>query len=355
MSAVTRALSAGLVVAVAIALGGCGGREARSEGAPLGAVLEAGRSPALIVIDLDSGKTVERVPLRSLALDIAADAQERLFITAQCGGVSNDADNALGVIDAGDGFSLDYVELDYPNPGSLISVGSGKAFHMNGWMDQQGLVVGIVDAPRRTVLRDGRVAGLTGGVSNAGGSLWAPAVSQEGTESLVRIDAETLESTVVASGARMPAFIAGELALGGAMVAATVESGTVPGVTVGMRRFDGTAASLAERPLLVDLADGPGRRTAVVGGTLAFVDFTDVNPDEHGEAVLLVPLTLDSTPVRVPFPGGPAAICALGESFVVLEAYTGRLIRLDPRTGAKKVIATLKGPKGRFVDLAVLP
>lgn len=335
---------------------GCAPAGDPAPGRPLAVVLttEPGLKARLTAVDLESGTVATRVRLRSTAQSMDVDPEKRLVVTSQCGGVSTDADNALGVYDVDRGGPVDYVELEYPNPGIVVHVGGGRMVFDQGMMDSDGLVVGLLDARRREVLRLGRIPDYIGGFDLAGGFLWGMSYSNDREEyELRRIDSDTLESQVVTTAASMGASI---VDAGEGRMFAMLSQGRPPRVYVHVRRFDGNAKSLESGGLEnLYFEDGPACDAAVIGDVVAVPDFSDM-VEPYGTRVLLLSSELDREPVEVPVPGGPAAIKAWGSKFVVLEKYTGRILTIDPMTAAVEVVAELGEAEGGWhSDMAILP
>lgn len=317
---------------------------------------ERGLKARLTAVDLETGEVVTAVRLRSTALDMAVDPEERLVVTAQCGGVSTDADNALGVYDVDRGGRVHYVELEYPSPGVPVHTGGGRMVFEHGWMDSEGLVVGLFDARARAVVRMGRVPDFMGGLAPGGGALWGMSGHVDRDErELRRIDPETLRSEVVTT---VPSSMVMSIVdAGGGRMLALVTDDLPPEVRVEVHRFDGTARSLESDPAgSVRFDDGPASGSAVIGDLVAIPDFSDVDPLDRGDRVLLFSSDGHRGPTEVRVPGGPVAVRAWGAKFVVLEQYTGRILTIDPATAAVETVAELGAAHGGWhSDLAIVP
>lgn len=122
-----------VIMAVALAtLVSCRSSDLPANDADLIAVLC--RDPSCVqIISLTDLKVVDTIPLRSLSLRFALNTATGLIYTAQCGGVSIDADRVVGEIDARAGKLIRYIDLEYPNPSDIV-VWDNKAYVIHGFM-----------------------------------------------------------------------------------------------------------------------------------------------------------------------------------------------------------------------------
>lgn len=136
----------------------------------------------LVSVDLVSGDMLDDVPLRSLSLDMAADASAGVVFTAQCGGVAQEADDVVGLYRPRRGGGVSYVTLPAVNPG-LVTVGEGKAYVEHGLETTEGLVLSVLDVDTGSVVGTGTLPSGPGGtLAWAAGRLHVIAV-EDGPES----------------------------------------------------------------------------------------------------------------------------------------------------------------------------
>lgn len=341
--------AAGLAVLVAA---GCGVGGGPVVSGPTVVVLNQSPKPALHFIDIASGKDTARVPLRSPAIDM--DAGSGLVVTAQCGGVGNDADDVVGVYDTKKGGRVRYFKSVAPNPGDVTLLSSAKAVVSNGWMDAKGMVIALVDVRQGRTLLEGRVPDMTDPPATVGGMMWAHSIQVDGSRrQLRRIDVATLESVVVTEGPHAPAFVVGDRSDPARMFTIKMWDRDASPRRVELHRFDGSAASLEGSGRVYDFEDGPGK-SAMIGDVLAIADFTDIDPQNYGKRVLLLRPGVSDEARAVRIPGGPVAVCAWRGEFLVLESRTGRIVAIDPESGKTRRIGAVKGADRMLVDMEVL-
>lgn len=147
-----------IAVAAAAVLAACRSVERRA-GVPVehaaAAVLLSGPN-RLVTVDLEEERVAADVRLRSLALDVAVDPSSGRAVTAQCGGIADQADDVAGVYDMREGGPVRYVRLPCPNPGVVAFVG-GRAFIEHGVYGSDGLFLSVLDPVRLRVTRTGRL------------------------------------------------------------------------------------------------------------------------------------------------------------------------------------------------------
>lgn len=351
-----RAFRTAVALLLGTAMVACAG--CRSEGrsalsGPTIVVLNQAPNPALHFVDIATGEEVARVKLRSSAIDM--DVGAGMVVTAQCGGVGDDADDVVGVFDAKRGGRVRYFKSPAPNPSDATMVSSATAVVSNGWIDDKGILISLVDVRRRKVVREGRVPDMTNAPALVGGTLWAHSINVEGTRRQLRsIDATTLASVVVTEGPSAPVFVVGDPQDPRRMFTIRMWDQNAVPRQVELHRFDGSAKSLEGTGTTYEFDDGPGR-SAMIGDVLAIADFTDVEPANHGKRVLLLRPGVSDEVRTVSIPGGPAALCVWNGEFIVLESRTGQILAIDPVTAAKRRIGAVEGSDRMLVDMAVLP
>jgi hypothetical protein len=324
-----------LVVSLA-GMAGCRGVSAeRMRTAPLALVLEGGRRSRIHVIDLDAGTVLRTIRLRSLALDMAVQPRARRIVTAQCGGIGNDADRRCGIVDLKRGGSCRYVDLGVPNP-SFVEVLGDHAVVSLGFEQKEGLVAKVVDVSAASVTRSGHVPPGTGRIRRVGDQLYAsvsprPGVPDSATQ-LCRVSPNSLEVSRVAT-----------VALESFSVTADVERAPDPTVLlVGWRGHSGAQRARSCEVWRIKTTDGrvvgrvavPGllggaEDACAFGDRLAILDVDSVA--EKAAPARVVVLDRDLKRQRViPLESRDAAIAASGTKLLILDAGAGRLLEVSP-------------------------
>jgi len=294
--------------------------------APLAAVLvpKAGRSE-LVVVDLDRAVVARRIVLRSLVTDIAADPTGDRVVGAQTGGVGDQADDAISIVDPRDG-DAQYVTLPRSDPSQVECI-AGRAFVLHSWVDAEGYFVTAVDLASGAVTSTLHAPDGTGMWDAAGGNLWTVAAPMGGpSRSLTRMDPVALQPTAVACAGVYPTAVVtdGEdvVVLGsgpdgpaGAGSAALLDSGT------------GSIVATATVP---GLPHGAQLGT-VTGGALVIADWVGELPESNTVAVLDGRTFKPIGSIRVG--SAPCALAGYRDRLLVVDRVEGVLRCVDPRTG----------------------
>jgi hypothetical protein len=331
----------GVALAFALVVGlygvaGCKGVSAdRMRTAPLALVLEGGRRGRIHVIDLNAGTELAVIRLRSLALDMAVQPQARRVVTAQCGGIGNDADRRCGIVDLKRGGRCRYVDLGVPNP-SFVEVAGGRAVLSLGFEQKEGLVAKVVNVSSGRLESSGHIPPGTGRIRRVGEELYAPVSPQQGSAQgatqLCRISPESLAISRVAT-----------VALESFSVTADVERDDAPTVLlVGWRGHSGEQRARSCEVWRVRTTDGrvvgrvaiPGllggaEDACKFGDRLAVLDVDTVA--EKAAPARVVVLDRDLKRQRViPLKSRDAALAVRGDRLLILDAGAGSLMEADP-------------------------
>lgn len=311
-----------LLMLLVFPLTGCGGRSPID--APVAAVMDA--KGAVVLVDLDQGTVIDTVQMRSWTSDIAADKAAGEFVTAQSGGVGDDADDAIGVIDVRGDRSVKYVTLPRPNPGGVEVTGPGRVLVDHGWMEPEGMFACLVDTQAGKVVRQGYVPDNANPLRTADGVAWSTGVDTMTDElSLRRVDTETLASEVVTRG--------GDYSVGIECATPTGPAGwlrRLDGETL-LARFDGKTGAV-EATGAVDFLDGAGRLVSA-GGRLVAVDYNGEDVERTGDRLVVFDgETLQQERV-ISLKGEPTDIAAWGDKVVVVTAGDEKLHVIDPASG----------------------
>jgi hypothetical protein len=311
----------------------------------------------LVAVDLDALRVVTSVPLRSFVTDIAADRATGSIVTAQAGGVGDDADDVMGVYDVHRGGEITYVRLPVRNP-STLTARDGRAWVQHGMLDARGLFLSVVDLRSRTFVSEGRTPESIGGSLVAtGGALWMlgfgsdseTVAGAEGPPSFaMRLDPVTFDVTRVTGALTeankvLPLDDRRVIVLGGrpgAGKAYVAEFDAVTGVP--LRR-----------------ADLPGLRrgaflACVTGRRVVATDWDGTDPAAEGQRVAWLDLATLAGGGSLEIPGGPCAIASWHERLLVVERATNALLVIDPDIGRVVGRVSLPGQAPIAADLEVL-
>ena len=323
MSAWKRMAILGLWAAAGAALAavaGCASGESL-KGPTVGVLETRGR---VHLVDLESGEVRRTHRLRSPAYDIDADPDTGFFVTAQSGGVGNEADDRLGVVDVRGPRGVRYVKLPMPNPGGVAVVGNGRVVLDHGIQEKEGMFVCLADTKSMSVVRSGHVPDNNTPMRVIDGVGWASCVDMDGRASLRRVNTETLDSEEVLGGGDFPIiWDSGPEGLYGWLI-------EEPGKARVARFHPKTGA--VEASASVAFEDGPGAMVTS-RGRLVVADFTGEDLDRHGSRLLVIdPATLEvEREIRVP--GGPCDLKAWRDR-VVVAVYRDKTLRIvDPANG----------------------
>jgi len=305
----------------------------------------------VVLIEPVTLSVIKRVDLRSMGTDPLALAGSRTFVTAQCGGLGDDADDAIALIDLTDGGRVRYVELPQPNPGFVESADDGTVLVSHGIWGPGGIPVTRVDLSKGEVVDRGRVANSYDGLVVAAESLWT--VGPEGAdvadpEYTVRRTALDLSVSDVFPAAGRGAIIApdgdstetlllvspdGRSAHVNRVSAETLEviaSSTIDGLE------NGVCAIINVGDLLV-LRDSSGEDVSDPGGSLVVLDHETLREVR-----------------RIDVGGFVSSIAALGDTVFAIRWDSGELIAVDPASGAILRRACVEGLAGRMSQLAAM-
>jgi hypothetical protein len=356
---IATACAVGLAVALAMLVRQTtvGRGSAPSPGADL-AVVMLGHPDRLVTVDLDRLRVVSDVGLRSFPTDLVLTPGGQA-VTAQAGGIGDEADDVVGVYDVRCGGPVRYVRLAYRNPGFLVTVGT-KVFVEHGIVLDKGMALSVVDPVTQKVVRAGTMPdspGCTMAASN--GRIWT-----------LELDPASLEATApTPSGAKVRVTAVDPASLLRHPVGRS-RTGVNQVVPVGPERLlvlsgraDQGVASVTE----VDPGSGEDGRTVTlpllrrgamqgcIAGRRLVVSEWDGGYPQEGEWVTWLDSTTLARLGEVRVSGGPCAIAAWGERIVVVERRTSRLVVIDPATARIAGTVWLGHQAPVIADVAVLP
>jgi hypothetical protein len=311
----------------------------------------------LVDVDLDALRVVTSVPLRSFVTDIATDRVTGSIVTAQAGGVGDDADDVMGVYDVRRGGEVTYVRLPVRNP-STLTARDGLAWVQHGMLDARGLFLSVVDLRSRTVVAEGRTPESTGGSLVAtGGALWMlgfgsdseTVAGAEGPPSFaMRLDPATFDATRVTRALKdankvLPLDDRRLIVLGGRPGAGKAY----------VAEYDAATGAPLRRAELRGLRRG-AFLACVAGRRVAATDWDGTDPATEGQRVAWLDLETLAGGGSLEIRGGPCAIASWHERLLVVERATNILLVIDPDIGRVVGRVPLPGPSPIAADLEVL-
>lgn len=279
----------------------------------------------LVSVDLESGRVVRTVTLRSLAMDIEADPGSGIVVGAQTGGIGPEADDALSFADPRSG-SVTYAKLPSIDP-SQVELSSGRALVLHAVVEPEGFVACAVDTGSREVVREGHVPVATGLWSAASGNVWtAVATSGPVPFALVKVDPSTFATSSGPLLDFVPAGVAsadgGALVLGG--------TGAPGAMTARIARLDAASGAVVTSAAVDGLPHG-AQSAVAVGRYLVVGDWNGEDPETASLAVL------DAATLRrvgtLTVAATPCALAADGDRLLVVDRISGTLVCADPTTG----------------------
>lgn len=347
-----RFIHAAAALLAVVMISGCttGGAGGRAIEGPVLAVVSY--SPdEVILVEPDTLAVIDRVRLRSMGTDPLALPERRMFVTAQCGGLGDDADDSIALVDLAHGGRVRYVELPEPNPGFVESAGDGTVLVSHGVWDPGGIPVTRVDIATGAVLGRERIANAYGALVGAAGALWTVGPEGEdvndpdytvrrtsfnlvtsdvfpvdGGETVIAPDGESAETLLLATSRAGVARVSRVLAT----TFETLASSTVGGLRIGVSEI------ISVGDLLV-LRDSGGEDMSDPGGPLIVLDRATLRELR-----------------RIDTGGSVASIAGLGGVVYAVTWDTGELIEVDPAAGGILRRVRLEGLEGKMLQLAAM-
>jgi hypothetical protein len=326
-----RAIRAGtLLLAMLATVVGCiAPGPGRAVAGPVAVVLLAGPD-RLVALDLTAGVVRSAMPLRSAALDLAVDDETGVAVTAQCGGVGTQADDAIGLWPVRRGGPVRYVKLPRPNPGFVVA-DHGRAWVSHGWFESGGLFAEAVDLRAAKVTRVGRLPDGPGQLSLAAGRLW--------TVETARPESGTGEATGGAMCCVNPESFESSRAFAPADGAVAVVDASGALLAVGGRdgaawiaQVDPVGGRVLRRVALPGFATGVSAARAV-GGALAIADGSELDPAADQGSITIVDTRTLRSLRRISVAGGVGAMADWGERLVAVRCDGTSVSVIDPSTG----------------------
>jgi hypothetical protein len=300
----------------------------------------------LAVVDPASRAVVRTVRLRSLVTDMDVDRESGIVVAAQSGGVGDQADDAVSLLQPRTG-AVRYVRLPWRDPVQVECIG-GRAYVLHSIVETAGLAVSVVDVGSGSVVATGHAPDGPGVWTMANGRLWTVSLSGDGGLSLARLDPRTLQATTVPTPELLPCGVA-ETSAGVAVLGAAA-GGRAAGVAR-VLLLSGTGAPATG--LAVPGLQGPARIAAAVVGRLVMGDWSGETPESRR---LAVADTNDlSRSVTIPVDGVPCAIAGLDGRVLVVDRMGGRLLRIDPVNGATESSVDLGERDLIYSQVVVVP
>lgn len=321
---VTALVLGALVLTVAT---GCSrDRVATSKSPPKGGtavVLISGTKNELIVVDLDKAKVASRHKLRSFALSIAADPASRRVVTAQCGGVGPDADDACGVFSLDSG-RVDYIKLEVPNPLS-VTFGAGKAWLIHGLQQKEGLVVSAVDVAARSVVTT-HTPPIPSFITAGGGAAYAMTPAEGRGD--MRTFMVPLTAPRPSEFAAVPLVLATGVPDGDEFIATGMRRIQRHASDARLVRFTTTGELVKERRMMG--FEGPMGDLEIAGSTIAVAESDDSDPANTTGRIWYFDRDTFESKGRADVGGAPLALAVWKGSFVAVNGTSGELLVYEP-------------------------
>ncbi|MHB8051374.1 MAG: hypothetical protein ACYDHQ_09190 [Coriobacteriia bacterium] len=349
MGRFTHAVAALLALAL---LAGCTGGSAgdRAIDGPVLAVVSY--SPdEVILIEPETLTVIDRVRLRSMGTDPLALPERRMFVTAQCGGLGDDADDSIALIDLERGGRVRYLELPEPNPGFVARAGDGTVLVSHGVWDPGGIPVTRVDIGTEAVIGRERVANAYGALTVAAGSLWT--AGPEGPDVLAQTP--TVRRTSLDLATSQDFSVEGEPPLvapdgGSASTILTVSSN---GDSATVSRVSAEDLQAITSATIEGVREGIGQ-VIPVEDTLVLRDSSGAEMSRAGGPLIVLDRVTLRGLRRIETGGSVASIAVLGGVVYAVTWDTGELIEVDPATGSVLRRMHLEGLDGKMLQLAAM-
>lgn len=335
MSKVIRLACVALVLSASICVAACSRLGARIPGhRPLALVLEGKRKSAVHIVDLQQGTIVGSVRLRSFCSAFSVDRKLRTVVTAQAGGIANDADDVAGIIDLKRPLRARYVKLAARNPDDVV-VADGRACVVHGVETSRGMVVTPVDVATGEIGSTGTLPATISALQRVGNQAMS-SVSVEASgalraRALVAVDARTMAVSRIATVALESFRVAGESGTDLVVVGWQTHSG-LRALACEAWRIDARDGRVTSRAPLRGLSAG-AEDAVVVGQTLAVLDADSAAALGSQAAVVIYDLRTMRRLTALPLRGTPAAISAYRDQLLVADGVADRLSLIDPRVG----------------------
>lgn len=315
---------------------------------PIAAVLVQPPSDRVVLVDLVAMRPVATIRLRSNAFDIAADPRSRRFVTAQAGGIGDEADTACAVMDLKRGGAVSYVEMDSPNP-SNVRILDGTAYVVHGLVRGDTTLLKAFDVATGTRTLEEWIPDTSEVVFASGGALWleghrqsadTPAGATASVEQgLLRGD--LLAQKWKALDVKRDSVVVIDDPPSSEETRTVTLLGTDMGPDGGVGdgelvRLEADTGAVLERTTLIGLRRGVSGFVRA-GDHLCIADFTSdpPMPQLRGDLVVYDAESL-AFARSVKFAGAPAGLASWGGRMVVVDAIGDRLVLVDPRTGKEE-------------------
>lgn len=317
--------------------------------APLATVLLSGAKPTVAVVDLEQGRVLARIPLRSFSLSMDTQAEEGRVVTAQSGMGADAADAVFSVIDVRGGGGIREIRARTPEPSEVVAVGD-RAIGLHGFVKEGGLAATVVDLARGKVTKEFVLPDGACGLSRAGGAVYY-SDSVGASSSVMALDLESLESRVLLARAPVGArTYAGAAAVAGSvLVVGNREQSPASGSRV--VRLDPASGSVIASAALDTHNAVEG--VAEWGERIALMDSDLLEGTKRGSVRLLDAVTLADAG-RLEGTTFPVAVATWRDALLVMDGATGDLLVYDSgmRSPARRVHV---GDVSLVARLGVLP
>ncbi len=314
----------------------------------------------VVLVDRKTLSVIRRVRLRSMGTDPVAIAERRVFVTAQCGGVGADSDDAVAVVDLSRGGELTYIELPTVNPGFLESAGPDTLFVSHGVWVEGAFPVTEVDLSRGTAVARDAIPNAQGDLIAVAGALWTAGVEDAGINATGDgADSEAPVATVrrtpldharphVLPWSEEPPLLARDGASADTLLAVTGAGGSAEVARVSAATSERIATTTVR-----GLASGLSQ-VVNAGGTLVMRDSSGADmADPGGPLVVLDRATLRELR-RIEAGGCVSHLAALGDLVYAVTWDSGELLEIDPASGEVLRRTHISGLECKMLQVAAL-
>lgn len=305
----------------------------------------------VVLVEPETLDVIRRVRLRSVGVDPLALPERRMFVTAQCGGLGTEADDAIAVVDLARGGRVRYVRLPQPNPGSVELAGDGTVLVSHGVLTAGGIVMTRVDVDNGAIVGSGTIANAFAPSVTAAGSLWT--TGPEDLEALSPDRTIRRTSFDLADSHVFP--VTGE----GVLLAADGDSpDTLLLAESGrgsVRASRVSAENMAARAsvTLDDLRNGVCEMVCA-GDVIVVRDSSGEDMTDPGGPLIVLDRTTLEELHRIDVGGYVASIAVLGETVYAIRWDSGEVVGVDPITGSIVARSRVPGLEGRMTQLAAM-
>lgn len=305
----------------------------------------------VILIEPESLSVIKHVRLRSMGTDPVALPGRRTFVTAQCGGVGDEADDAIALIDLRQSGRVRYVDLPEPNPGQVVAVHGDAVLVSCGMWDPDGIPVMRVDLEGGATVSRATVANAYDRLVVAAQSLWT--IGPEGPE--IDTPVFTTRRTTLDLAASQVVPVDGEplLIAPDGESTSTILAVRITGGVTSVSRLSAVTLEVIDSCAVDGLRNGIWQ-VVEAGDLLVLRDSSGVDMSDPGGPLIVLDRATLRELRRIDVGGSVASIAAIGTTLYAVTWDSGELVKVDPVSGAVLQRVLLKGLDGTMLQLAAM-